>query len=150
MTGGFEQAGAQVAGAGAAWGAIGNSFARADAQLVGINGQQTDLQRAVLAGELWLDPNVARLAVIRCEQARGEINESLNNARRLVERGKFGDNEDGNAAGERFARAGHEYIAMLEKARTVVENMAATYEAAGRTVAETDEAGRQSFRGGSE
>ncbi|MGH3931765.1 MAG: hypothetical protein ACRDTF_17530 [Pseudonocardiaceae bacterium] len=59
------------------------------------------------------------------------------------------DNDDGNAAAERFFQAGQEYIAMLEKARTVVENMEATYRAAGRTVAEADEAGRQSFRGGS-
>ncbi|MGH3937183.1 MAG: hypothetical protein ACRDTG_00890 [Pseudonocardiaceae bacterium] len=50
MAGGVEQA----AGVGAGWGAIGDSFTRADAQLVGINGQQTDLQRAVLPGELWL------------------------------------------------------------------------------------------------
>ncbi|MGH3914993.1 MAG: hypothetical protein ACRDTC_16540 [Pseudonocardiaceae bacterium] len=144
MADGIEQA----AGAGVGWGAIGDSFTRADAQLVGINGQQTDLQRAVLAGELWLDPDVAKQAADHCKQAIIDINESLNNARRLAERCKFGDNEDGWAASERFAQAGREYIAMLEKARTVVENMAATYEAAGRTVTQADEAGKQSFRGG--
>lgn len=150
MAGGFEQAGAQAAaGTGAGWGAIAGGFAQADAQLVGINGQQTDLQRAVVAGELWMDADVAERAAQRCERAIREINESLRSAHQITRRCMFGDNEDGNAAADRFAQAGREYVAMLEKARTVIENMAATYRAAGRTVAEADQAGQRSFPGGS-
>ncbi|MGH3912778.1 MAG: PE domain-containing protein [Pseudonocardiaceae bacterium] len=147
MAGGFDQAGAQAADAGAGWSAIGDSFARADAQLVGINGQQTDLQRAVLAGELWLDPDVAESAAKRCDQAVEEITKSLDNADRLTWARRFGDNEDGWAVAERFAQAGREYVAMLEKAQEVVKNMAATYRAAARTVAQADAAGEQMLRG---
>jgi hypothetical protein len=55
--------------------------------------------------------------------------------------------EDGNAAAERFVQAGHEYIATMANAQQVIANMAATFRAAGRTVTEADEAGRQMFRG---
>lgn len=147
MASSFEPAGAQAAATSAGWGAIASSFQQADAQLVGINGQQTDLQRAVVAGELWMDADVAKRAVDRCEQAIVEINESLRGARQLARRRKFGENEDGRAAARRFAEAGQEYLVMLEKARTVIENMAATYRAAGRTVVEADVAGQQSFPG---
>lgn len=65
----------------------------------------------------------------------------------LTVRRKFGDNEDGNAAAERFVQAGHEFIATMRNAQQVFANMAATFRAAGRTVAKADEAGRQMFRG---
>ncbi|MGQ0775707.1 MAG: hypothetical protein ACT4NY_15030 [Pseudonocardiales bacterium] len=151
MAGSSEQTGAQAAataGSGAGWGAIAGSFQQADAQLVGINGQQTDLQRAIVVGELWMDKDVAERAASRCDEAARKITESLVGADRLTWTRKFGANEDGIAAADRFGRAGREYIAMMKKARTVIENMAATYRAAGRAAAEADEAGQQSFRGG--
>ncbi|MFN2494319.1 MAG: hypothetical protein ABR608_00190 [Pseudonocardiaceae bacterium] len=63
---------------------------------------------------------------------------------------KFGANEDGEAAAEAFAQAGREYLATIKKAQQVIANMAATFRAAGRTVAEADEAGQQRFRGAGE
>lgn len=131
---------------GTGWSATADAFRRADTQLVGINGQQTDLQAAVVAGELWMDEGVAQKAASRCDQAIREINESLRSAQRLSWTRKFGANEDGWAAASRFARAGREYIAMMENARTVIENMAATYRAAGLTAEEADAAGKQLFR----
>ena len=59
---------------------------------------------------------------------------------------RFGDNEDGNRAAERFAQAGKEVVATMRNAQDVFKNMAATYRAAGRTVTQADEAGRESFR----
>ncbi|MGQ0776905.1 MAG: hypothetical protein ACT4NY_21220 [Pseudonocardiales bacterium] len=124
-----------------------SGFEQAGAQLVGIAGQQTDLQAAVAAGELWMEAGVAEAAADRCDQTVEEINQWLNDARRLARRCRFGDNEDGNAAADRFAQAGREYLAMMKNAQRVIENMAATYRAAGRTAAEADAAGGQLFRG---
>ncbi|HEU0086804.1 MAG TPA: hypothetical protein VFQ77_04015 [Pseudonocardiaceae bacterium] len=121
-------------------------FEQAKAQLAGLGQQQTDLQRAVAAGELWMEAGVAERAAQRCDQTADEINQWLNDARRLNERLPFGDNEDGHAAAQRFALAGQELISVMMNARTVFESMAVTYRAAGRTVAEADAVGEQSFR----
>jgi uncharacterized protein YukE len=44
-------------------------------------------------------------------------------------------------------QAGHEFIATMANAQQVFANMADTFRAAGRTVAEADEASQQMFRG---
>ena len=125
-------------------------FGQIGAQLGALAQQQTDLQRAVASGELWMEANVAERAAARCDQAVNDLNDSLAGARQLTRLRKFGDNEDGWAAANQFAEAGKEYIAVMEHARTVIENMAAIYRVAGRTVAEADAAGRQTFQGQSE
>lgn len=124
-----------------------SGFEQAGAQLVGINGQQTDLQRAVAAGELWMEAGVAEAAAKRCEQAITEIDQWLNSADRLTQRRKLGDNADGNAAADRFSEAGRDFVESMKNAQRVFANMAATYRAAGRTVAQADEAGEDMFRG---
>jgi hypothetical protein len=48
------------------------------------------------------------------------------------------------------ARAGQEYIDTMTSAQQVFKNMAATYRAAGRSVAEADAANERMFRGRSE
>jgi hypothetical protein len=125
-------------------------FEQADAQLAGLAQQQFSLRAAVDAGELWMDADVAERAAARCDQAVRELNDWLAGTRELTVKRKFGDNEDGNAAADRFVEAGHEYIASMRNAQRVFANMAATFRAAGRTVAEADEAGQQMFRGQSE
>ncbi|MGH4008846.1 MAG: hypothetical protein ACRDTH_11940 [Pseudonocardiaceae bacterium] len=122
-------------------------FEQADAQLAGVAQQQLNLRAAVDAGELWMDADVAERAVAHCDQAVREINDWLIGARELTVRRKFGDNEDGNAAAERYVQAGHEYIESMKNAQRVFTNMAATFRAAGRTVTEADEASQQMFRG---
>jgi hypothetical protein len=124
-----------------------NSFEQAGAWLAGADQQQTDLQRAVAAGELWMEADVAERAAARCDQAIEEIEQWLNGADRLTRSRKFGANEDGEAAAARFVQAGQEFIDTMKNAQRVFANMAATYRAAGRTVAETDAAGQQMFRG---
>lgn len=122
-------------------------FAQVGAQLSGVAQQQTDLQRAVAAGELWMEAGVADRAVRRCEQAINEIDEWLTSTDRLVRRRKFGANEDGRSAAERFGQAGQDVVDVMRTAQRVFANMAATYRAAGRTVADADSAGEQMFRG---
>ncbi len=127
-----------------------SSFEQAGAQLAGVAAQQTDLQRAVAAGELWMEPGVAERAAARCDQAVEEINEWLRRADVLTWKRKFGANEDGEAAATRFAQAGQDFIDTMTNARRVFENMAATYRAAGRTVTEADAANEQIFGGRSQ
>ncbi|MGH3872776.1 MAG: hypothetical protein ACRDSR_14930 [Pseudonocardiaceae bacterium] len=122
-------------------------FEQADAQLAAVAQQQFDLRAAVDAGELWMDADVAERAAARCDQAVRELNDWLAAARILTIKRKFGDNEDGNAAADRFVQAGHEFIESMRNAQQVIANMAATFRAAGRTAAEADEAGRQMFQG---
>jgi hypothetical protein len=71
--------------------------------LTGAAAQQTDLQRAVAAGELWMEAGVAERAAARCDQAVGEINDCLAQAYMLTRTRKFGANEDGEAAAARYA-----------------------------------------------
>lgn len=125
-----------------------SAFGHLGAQIGAIAEQQTDLQRAVASGELWMEAGVAETAAKRCDQAVQDINASLRGARQLVRLCKFGDNDDGRTAANRYAEAGQQYIAMMENARTVIESMAMTYRSSARTVAEADMAGRQTFQQG--
>jgi len=127
-----------------------SSFAQSQAELAGIAQQHTELRAAVDAGELWMDADVAERAAARCDQAVQELEDWLYGSRGLAEKRKFGANEDGEAAAEAFAQAGREYRTTIKNAQLVIANMAATFRAAGRTVAEADEAGRQRFQGAAE
>ncbi|MGH3776609.1 MAG: hypothetical protein ACRDRR_12910 [Pseudonocardiaceae bacterium] len=124
-----------------------SSFEQAGVWLAGADQQQTDLQRAVAGGELWMEAGVAERAAARCDQAIEEIDEWLRDAHLLSQRRKFGANEDGEAASARFAQAGQDFIDTMKNAQRVFANMAATYRAAGRTVTEVDASSQQMFRG---
>ncbi len=95
-----------------------------------------------------MEAGVAERAAARCEQAAGELDDWLVNTDELVQRRKFGANEDGEAAAARFAAAGQEYVQVIADARNVFLRMADTYRAAGRTMAQAEEAGQQTFGGG--
>lgn len=125
-------------------------FDQVSGQLAGIGQQQNDLRRAVDSGELWMEAGVAEAAAKRCEQTITDIDEWLTSADRLTKRRKFGANDDGDRAAERFGQAGDEIVMVMQNAQRVFASMADTYRAAGRTVAEADAAGRQMFRGSSE
>lgn len=120
-------------------------FEQVSGQLAGVERQQTDLHRAVTAGELWMEAGVAERAAARCEQTITDIDEWLARADRLAERRKFGANRDGEGAAERFGLAGEEIIVVMQNAQRVFASMADTYRAAGRTVADADAAGQGSF-----
>jgi len=125
-----------------------SSFEHAGAQLAAIAAQQKALATAVASGQLWMDADVAERAAARCEQAVEELDDWLRDARRLTKRCKFGNNTDGNAAAERFAQAGQEYIDTMRGAQQVFRNMAATYRVAGNTAAAAEAANEHMFRGG--
>lgn len=127
-----------------------SSFEQASAPLAGAAPQLSSLAAAVAAGELWMEAGVAERAAARCDQAVREINDLLRDARDVIRKREFGDNEDGNRAAERFAQAGQDYIDTMKNAQKVFANMAATYRVAGRTVAEIDVANERMFRGWSE
>ncbi|MCA1672481.1 MAG: hypothetical protein LC799_09840 [Actinobacteria bacterium] len=122
-------------------------FEQAGAQMAGLRQQQTDLQRAVAAGELWMEAGVAEAAASRCQQAVEEIDRWFVGAGRLAQKLPFGDNQDGHRVAQRYAQAGEEFIAAMRGAQEVIKSMAITFQAAGRTVAEADAAGEQQFRG---
>ena len=122
-------------------------FEQVSAQLDGVSQQQTNLRRSVDSGELWMEADVAERAAARCEQAITDIDQWLNSAERLTKRRKFGANDDGVGAAEDYGRAGDEIVGVMQHAQQVFANMADTYRAAGRTTAEADAAGQQSFRG---
>lgn len=122
-------------------------FEQVSGQLAGVERQQTDLRRAVDSGELWMEAGVAEAAALRCERAITDIDGWLSRSDRLTQRRKFGDNEDGSQAAERFGQAGDEIVVVMQNAQRVFASMADTYRAAGRTVAEADAAGQQSFGG---
>lgn len=115
------------------------------AQLAGIAAQQNSLAAAVAAGQLWMEAGIAERAAARCDQAVEDLDVSLASAVDLTRLRKFGDNQDGRAAAERFAQAGRDYIKTMQRVQQVFRNMAATYRAAGRTVAETEAANEQQF-----
>lgn len=108
--------------------------------------QPGSLAAAVAAGELWMEAGVAEKAAQRCEQAVKKIDVLLMDVDRLIRSRKFGDNEDGRRAAKRFSDAGQDYTDAMLNAGQVFANMAATYRAAGRRVAEDDAASEQMFR----
>lgn len=126
------------------------SYEQAGAQLAGIAAQQNSLAAAVAAGELWMEAGVAERAAARCEQVLQEMDGLVYDAKELTRLRKFGANADGQAAAERFAQAGQDYIDSIVNAQHVFANMAATYRAAGRTVTDADASNEQMFRGRSE
>jgi ABC-type transporter Mla subunit MlaD len=125
-------------------------FDQVSGQLADVGRQQNDLRRAVDSGELWMEAGVAEAAAERCEQTITDIDEWLTSADRLTKRRKFGANDVGDSAAERFGQAGDEIVMVMQNAQQVFANMADTYRAAGRTAAEADAAGGQMFRGSSE
>jgi hypothetical protein len=127
-----------------------SSFEQTGAQLADVTAQQHSLADAVAAGQLWMEAGVAERAAARCDQAVDQLDASLRRARELTRRRKFGDNEDGRAAAERFSQAGQDYIDTMRQAQHVFRTMAATYRAAGRMVAETEAANEQLLRGRSQ
>jgi hypothetical protein len=122
------------------------SFDDAGTQLAGVAHQQNSLAAAVAAGALWLEAGVAERAAARCDQAVREMDDLLTDAQQLTRKRRFGDNQDGHAAAERFAQAGQDYIDTMKNAQQVFRNMATTYRAAGRTAADADATNEQMFR----
>jgi len=100
---------------------------------------QRHLSAAVESGKLWMEEGVADEAAQCCDQAASDLRTWLVDADVLMERLPFGDNHDGNATAERFGQAGEKYLAVMQGARDLFIEMAATYRAAGELMQQTDQ-----------
>lgn len=123
-----------------------SSVEQSGAPLPDLTQQPGSLAAAVAAGELWIEAGVAEKAAQRCDQAVDVINDLLTGVRELIRKREFGANDDGRSAAKRFSDAGQDYADTMKNAGYVFANMAATYRAAGRRVAEDDAASEQMFR----
>jgi len=100
---------------------------------------QQHLASAVQSGKLWMEAGVADEAATCCDQAFANLNAWLREADVLTDRLPFGDNHDGHATAERFRQAGEKYLEVMQGARDLFINMAATYRAAGGLMQQTDQ-----------
>lgn len=127
------------------------NFAQANQGLAAMQAQQSGLSAAVEAGTLWMEPDVAERAAVRCEQQIDEVEFMIADLVDLGRARRFGDNEDGRAIAQAFVDAavtGPDSITgVLRHSQEVLRNMAATYRAAGRVAAESEEANQQMFEG---
>ncbi|MGH3977513.1 MAG: hypothetical protein ACRDRZ_00680 [Pseudonocardiaceae bacterium] len=123
-------------------------FAQAGQDLAGLQQHQQGLRSAIDAGQLWMEPGVAERAAVACDQQVDRIDRILGTCHQIQQRARFGANEDGEAAAVRFQQAGREFVAVIEGAQRVFEDMAANFRKAGRAAAQAEEANQQMFRGG--
>ncbi|MGH3977511.1 MAG: hypothetical protein ACRDRZ_00670 [Pseudonocardiaceae bacterium] len=123
-------------------------FAQAGQDLAGLQQHQQGLQSAIDAGQLWMEPGVAERAAVACDQQVERVRQILRKCYRIQQQARFGANEDGEAAAARYERAGNEFVAVMEGAQRVFEDMAANFRKAGRAAAQAEEANQQMFRGG--
>ena len=73
-----------------------------------------------------------------CETAVDQITDQLQTARQLTGVEGFGDTIAGRALADKFARKGGEAVDVLVAHRQVLQDMAATYRAAGRAYTEAE------------
>ncbi len=100
---------------------------------------QRHLAAAVQSGRLWMAAGVAEKAAQCCDQAVDELNAWLQDANVLTRRLPFGDNDDGNATADAFGQAGGRYLEVMQGARDLFINMAATYRTAGGLMEHTEQ-----------
>ena len=104
---------------------------------------QRHLAAAVESRRLWMEAGVAEKAAQCCLQAAADLNAWLRRADVLTDRLPFGDNHDGNAVAERFGQAGGKYLEVMKGVGVLFLDMAATYQAAGGLMEQTDQHGAQ-------
>lgn len=130
------------------------NFAQSNQGLAAMQQQQIGLSAAVEAGTLWMEPDVAERAAVRCEQQIEDFESMINRLQDLGRKRKFGENADGHAIAAAFADAavsGPDSVAgVLVNAQQVMRNMAATYRAAGQAAAQAEQANEQTFRSGAQ
>ena len=126
-------------------------FAPSEQRLAAIEAHQLGLRKAVDAGLLSLEPGTAERAAAICREYRDDLEKFRNEARGLSYRQNFGDCWLGNDFGAAIQRKAQgtptSAFELLGQAMEIVENLAQTYEAAGRAYRETDEDAAHRFRG---
>jgi len=109
---------------------------------------QQRLAAAVESRKLWMEAGVADEAAQCCDQAVDNLNVWLQDARVLTRRLPFGDNQDGYASVEVFRQAGEKYLEVMQDARDLFFEMAATYRMAGGLMEHTEQDVAQGFERG--
>ncbi len=118
--------------------ASGDALRTAASHVAASRTEWTDLKAAALGGELRFEPAAAERCAQVCETAVDQITDQLQTARQLTRVEGFGDTIAGRALADKFARKGGEAVDVLVAHRQVLQDMAATYRAAGRAYTEAE------------
>ncbi len=122
--------------------ASGAALAASHAQAQQSQSEWTALKAMAGAGELRFEPAAAERCAQVCQEAAGQIDDQLLDARRLSYVEGFGDTSVGRALAGKFSKKADEAVAVLQAHRQVLWDMRDTYRAAGKAYAQA-EAGNQ-------
>lgn len=135
-------------------GGVGDSagFAAAGAALTSLEAQSAQLSAAVASGGFRIEPEAATDAAKACRDFIDEIDDLLQETYTLGRRLGFGENNVGEALAEKFAQKAsgdsNSLLPLLRRMQEILEEMAQSYEAAGRSYQNVEDANRQAFSGG--
>ncbi|MCP2262050.1 hypothetical protein LX15_005782 [Streptoalloteichus tenebrarius] len=131
-----------------------DDFQQAASMLSGIRRQQADLDAAVTSGGFRVTPEAATNAAKACRDHKDRLNEALEDAQNLQRTSGFGECRIGEQLADKFAKKADggptSLIPLLRKAQDILENMARTFEAAGRAYHQADDDNRRAFSRGDE
>jgi hypothetical protein len=130
---------------------VSDGFAAMAARVSGLHQQATSMKAAVDAGHVRIEPDAAANTAKACRAQMARLDERLYEARRLTIRVNFGDCDEGNQLSGKFSQKAqggpNSAYELIVQAQQALENLAKTYEAAGRMYQQTDEGNAQAFKG---
>lgn len=115
--------------------------------LAGMQQQQFGLRQAVDSGQLSIAPEAATNAAKACRDQKDRIDDKLVVLGRYFEQSGYGACGEGAQLQAKMATKFRQAHELLRKEQEILENMAQTYEAAGRHYQETEHAQADAFRG---
>ncbi|GDY32200.1 hypothetical protein [Gandjariella thermophila] len=128
-----------------------DGFMQSAAGLANLQQQSVNLRAAVDGGQLFINPDSAQKAAQACHDYANQLRRFARRAQQLARRQNFGDCAEGNALSAKFANKAqggpNSAWDVLNKAAQIVENLASTYEDAGRAYQQAEETNSQSFSG---
>jgi len=127
-------------------------FVTAGAALTDLEAQSAQLSAAVASGGFRIEPEAATEAARACREFRDEIEKIVSHSFSLGRRLGFGRSITGEALAEKFALKAsgdsNSLLPLLRRMQEILEDMAQSYEAAGRSYQNVEDANRQAFSGG--
>jgi hypothetical protein len=128
-----------------------DGFMQSAAGLAGLQQQSANLRAAVDGGQLFINPDSAQKAAQACRDYADHLRKLAGNAQQLAVRQNFGNCGEGHALSTKFANkaqgGSNSAWDVLTSAVDIVENLAKTYEDAGRAYQHAEEGNAQSFKG---
>ncbi|GGM32746.1 hypothetical protein GCM10012275_00180 [Longimycelium tulufanense] len=126
-------------------------FAGASAMMSGLRQQYAGLRTAVESGGFRVEPQAATDAAKACRDFKDQLDIVMRQAWRLARVNGLGESNIGRDLAQKFVKKADgtpdSLVPIVRQAQDILENMAQTYEAAGRSYQQTDEANRQAFGG---